>query len=412
MSSQISSRPVPSYQITDYDIDSNFKTPPGMNYMLKPGADCCIRKPSWNGTLTVIRPYPCVKHDDPKRFWPYRIDPGGRNYFGFWIRKYSCAWRIGDPPTTFIIGDPYSGNFNVNESPLAVLYRQIEKVCRTGQAKPEWYALREGNQNGRILRQPDECFMIQGALLSHDGQDYFDCPLGWGDNPPCILVMSQGCGRLLMSHLSEERPDYRGDPGDFEQRYVCGDPVAVDKGRFIVIFQKGHDPRTQRKSGFVNNSQTSPQSWQRRPSRTNAGKYSNDGIGFDLYLTDQYGGHSPKMNSQEQIEVIRSKWRFWEDVIHIPSYEEQARIMSRLFPASALLYAWSGYRDWITDDIRKSAANAVSAMVNTPKTNPQSSMTNPFADMAESSKSQPQDPFTGDGIDDIVKGMTEDNMFS
>src|ERR1700677_467600 len=76
-------------------------------FLIKPGADVMVKKPSWEGKETVFRPFPCLSYDDPMNaFEPYRRDPGGKNAFSDWIRRYDVAWGVGNPPCTFILNDP------------------------------------------------------------------------------------------------------------------------------------------------------------------------------------------------------------------------------------------------------------------------------------------------------------------
>lgn len=350
MTRNLQPRPVPAPEIINVGQERS-----GIGkYLLQPSADCIVRKPSWNGKRTVIRPYPCVHHANPNDFWPYRIDPEGRCYFGYWLKRFDCAWAVGNPGVTFLIQhDPrYSSVYDVWSTPLGVLYSAIARACRAGQGKQEWYPLLLSGGAGRrkLLRPPSECCLIQGALMEYDSKQTFGpgrAPLGYGTNPPVVMVLSAGLAKQLIEALHLENENYRGDPADFEARFVHGDPVGLANGRFFHFVQKGYENEP------VVGPRTGGAPWdQSRP-----GPANKDDIGFDLKITKEYANLTANMLSPD---VVRDRWRHWEDVLYTPNYEEQARILSSAFPASAILYAFQDYPDWITEDVRRKDVNAVS----------------------------------------------------
>lgn len=355
-----------------YDPAAHFKSNKGNigTRLLLPDADCEVKKPSWSGTETVFRPYPSVSYSDPQQFEPYRKDPGGRNYFGHWIRRYDCAWGVGTPATTFLLNDPSSGDrtYDPWTTPLGVLYRAIENACKKGQGKPEWYPLREGGAGrGKALRAPAEVYLMQGAILKINSKPCFGSgrvPLGWGPNPPIILMLSSGIGKKLVDLLNMENEGYRGDPGDFEAKYVYGDPVAPDLGRFFHFFQKGFDPRSRY---AANPSSRGSSAFDTNYNTQKAGGKDDDELGgFDMFIADRLEpeGLSAKFDTPEKTDMIRNKWRFWEDILFFPTPTEQAHILAQIFPASAIIYAFEGVNsDWIPEEIHKKSKNTVSANV-------------------------------------------------
>jgi hypothetical protein len=327
-------------------------------YILKPDVNCIVKKPSWSGKDTVIRPYPCVHHQNPQEFWPYRIDPGGRNYFGYWIRHFYCAWSVGSPPVTFLIQKTNNQRFNPAQTPLGILYSSIYKACQQGQARPEWYPLINGDASKlKSLRPVAECALIQGALMQYDSVDTFsqnEPPLGFGSKPSVILLLSGGLVKTLKDMLDEENPNYRGAPDDFEARYVYGDPVGLENGRYFHIFERGYGPDRRHGSGSATPFSHSGSSQK---------NYGNQQLrGFDVRIIKEFSG-IPANSLKDYADVVREKWCHWEDVLYFPNYVEQAHILANCFPASAILYAFAGYPDWIPDDVKRRAVNAVSAAV-------------------------------------------------
>lgn len=341
-------------------IDSDAQRYSFCTTITKSNVSCMVLKPSWHGTTTVIRPYPSVCHHDKSTFWPYRIDAGGRNRFGYWIKKYDCAWSVGNPPITFLIKhDPnYGPTYNKWDTPLGVLYSAITRACRTpGAANPEWFALKEATGNRRKpLVPPNECVLIQGAILCHKGNNYFveNASLsnseqfmpGCGSNPPVILVVPGGAARKLIDLLNLENPEFRGDPEDFEQRYVNGDPVNLASGRFFAFRQAGTDDQWLR-------SKNRPSPFVRQQNNANLASSASNMAGFEVSILKEFNGVSPVIKNAA---MVREKWLFWEDVLVFPNYVEQAHMLARHFPASAILYAFASRPEWIPSYLTSKSA--------------------------------------------------------
>jgi hypothetical protein len=326
--------------------------------IVKSGSGVIVKKPSWNGTETIFRPYPSLDYENRSQVYPYRWAED--DCFGNWIRRYDCAWQVGDPAVTFLLAPAEATDYSYdrNSTPLGILYNAINAACKAMTAKPEWYLITSKNTaKGQSLKRPSECFLIQGCLGVHNSKptagNGFD-PIGLGNNKPCILALSSAVGQDLVAMLNEERADWDGEDPDFEKRYVYGDPVSLTGGRFIHFFQKGYDPRQKYAAAPVGGSfGAAPNANQTRGSSEN---------GFGIYISDNASGASPVI-SADMMATVADKWRDWEDVLFFPTYEEQAHILGQAFPASAIVYAFHDYPNWISEDVRKKSVEAVSAPV-------------------------------------------------
>ncbi len=343
-------------------------------HILKPGVNGVVKKPSWNGTTTVFRPFPCLSYTPPHTdFEPFRVDPGGQNAFGPWIRKYDCAWNVGvgTGKITFLMSDPASRGpaYDPFKTPLGVLYSSIEHACKNKHPNTaEWQQLREGGQNrSKDLTPPSELYLCQGVIMVIDSKPQYGqgkIPIGWkGDGPTCFFAMSKGLGEKLVAECNKQVEGYKGDPGDFEARYVNGDVVSPMSGRFIYIFQKGHDPRNKFTSQPT---QGSVQSWADVAGGGDAGAVGGGGgggnselKGFDLYLDKTLAGMSANFSQPHQMDKIRQKWCWWRDSLFFPTLPEQAKMLWDVFPKSACMYAWEKYHGWIDAEMRSQFANAV-----------------------------------------------------
>lgn len=335
-------------------------------YILQPSVRAVVKKPSWFATLTVIRPYPCLSFTNPEtEFEPYRIIEGDRIRFSDWIRRYACAWTVGQPSTTFLIKkqtkvyDPWT-------SPIGVLYKAIENACRKQHPRTaEWQPLREsGGNKSKALAKPKDCYLMQGAILRHDKNEYLGKngpPLGWGKNSSVVFMLSSDTGQQLVNMLSQENDGYSGPDNDFEARYRYGDPVSPLFGRYFHFWQKGTDP--------AGRYQSSPAeqvtSWDQIDSGADgsvsaSGQQRQEVRGFDLEI-DKTFANIPATFNQVGEQQIRDHWQHWDDILYFPTEVEQAHMLGRCFPATAVHYAfWGHNRDWVSDEILTALKNPVS----------------------------------------------------
>ena len=368
MSGQVFSQ-APATDDYDWDSDGGLKRGPTGVSILRANCDAAVKKPSWFGKETVYRPYPYLSdpHDPNSAFEPYRvIDSSGRNRFSNWLRRYICAWNVGNPSTTFLIKRPQGAQvFDPTSTPLGILFRSINNAVKKGQANPEWPPLlMKVAGKSPTLEGPKECYVSQGALFRHDGKDYFGQygdPLGFGKNQPLVLLCSGGAGADMVQKLSEENDNYHGDPMDFEARYKFGDPVGCATGRFLHFFEKGRNPYQNRYASQPQGSPVGDGDGWGTPTQGNQKRTKE--IGFDVYISPDFNGLPAKFNQAAE-RVIRGKIRSWDDLLYFPTEIEQAHILFRCFPLSACMYAFEGVnKDWIPEDAYKKMANAVSAPV-------------------------------------------------
>lgn len=346
--------------------------------------------------LTVFRPFPCASFTKPGvEFEPYRKDPGGRNFLGWWLKRLYVAWNVGNPAISFIVHDPRTGPYDGRITPLGVLNRAVRYAVKKGQGKADnwqafvrpqhvepgdkallkWTGMLDGAQGkGAALDGAKELYLMQGMLLVDDSQKtYLDgkAPIGWGSNPTCVFGLTQGAGAELMKLINTEVENFRGDPANFEARYVNGDPVGPMSGRFIYVYPKGGDPRQPR--------------YQSDPTEVDPTEFTGGGrdgekkkeeVGFSCHLEKNYERIPAAMSRPQQMQEMHSHWIHWDDVrdtegrvvkhglLHYPTYAEQAQILGRVFPADMLEYAFYGeHSDWLTEDILRKARAARTASV-------------------------------------------------
>jgi hypothetical protein len=293
-------------------------------YILRDNSGCRIYKPSWNGTRTVIRPLPVI---DPEtgQWTPGRRSDAPRD-LGDWIRSYPVAFGIGMQGVTFIVKDPRDDTFDVSQSPAALLYRAIPAAVKAGQAPPAWSPLLFGRDGrGAALTPIKPGYLIQCILMEHKSKP-FNPPMGSRpDDPVVVMLLTQSAGEALLAKLEE-----RNANGDLRHP----DVVDLKHGAFLQFHQTGtQGPQLPMGSGTQQKVELS----------------------YDVDIYDSY------LNIPADItglgEMLARKVKAWDDIVHVPTLEEQVRKLCHCgIPASALVYALGEtYGAMIPDDIREQA---------------------------------------------------------
>jgi hypothetical protein len=309
----------------------------------------------------TIRIWPGVCRESPSEFDPYRwpaddpLDPLG---WGDWIRHYPAVRGMGNPPVTFIqydYADPNAGDPQM--TPAWLLYRNIDQAVTASQERPGWAQLLRGSNNRRAqLSKPSEMYMVQGAVISFKGR-FYSPPKGFADNDKLIVVhMPVSAGAALLNCCNAEVPNYQGDPNDFEHRYVNGDPIALDHGRFTTFYSLPEgDPRQVQQ-------QQAPQGWQQQAGvRASGPQQQQEPMGYGCFMEPVFANMSASMTPVK--DVVRSKTRLWDDLLWFPTLEEQARILATRFPPDVIMYAWQSHPDWIPEEVvRRARAQTVVGM--------------------------------------------------
>jgi hypothetical protein len=202
-----------------------------------------------------------------------------------------------------------------------------------------------------------------------------DLPIGLGaDDPLPILELSGSLWTNSISRaMNTPKAGYQGNPADFENAYECGDPVSLAHGRFLHIFKKGSDPRSNLPvSGGAQYSQ---------PQAGHSGGGDKKEIGYDAFFTKTLPGYGavgdtsnfgaglvfPAGSGAEWItERVRNMYVPLRKLIRCHTAAQQAAFVAAVFPAEILLYAWANHPQWITPELQAKA----SAQIATPPVAP------------------------------------------
>jgi hypothetical protein len=323
-------------------------------HVLKKNSNCDYWKPSWKNTKTVIRIYPGLNPDDPTQFDPFRFSTQPLD-FGDWIRTYPAVRSFGDPGITMLLYDPASEEaYDPQTNPANILYRAIETACKNGQGKPEWYPLREfAHGRGRVLSKPTRIGLVQGALFCHNNKEFFtdDSPPRGGapEDKPIVFELSVSALNAMFELLEKHDEDWKGDPEDWGQ-YEYGDIVALDKGAYVWLYEKGTEIDDGSKRPAAKKTAFGG-------SRAKAGGNDTEVKGFECRITKEYKGVPAQIEGEAE-EIVKEKVKLWDDVLQFYTHEEQAHLINGCFPPSAILYAFRDHPEWIDEHTKKAAKGA------------------------------------------------------
>lgn len=319
--------------------------------------------------LNVIRIWPNVAHDEQgNKVWtPFRNSLDVPMDFGDWIRRYPVARKIAGTHLTFIIGDP-SREYDFSQKPINVLHDAVQSAIKAGQERPGWARLLERSQQGQLLQKSSYVYMVQCGLFQHGTKSTFKEGKGFpGVHPDCagiVLEITEAAGRSMLALMDQRREVAADVPlDDFETRFVHGDPISWDHGRFVVFYRKmDGDPRLRRNYNAAASSISPLGSLNLGASAQNA----KTG-GYDCFIepTVELPVHG-MINAIAPPDIrpsLESKIKPWDDILYFPSEVEQAHMIAPLYPADLIMYAFSDHPDWIPESVRAAAVASVSAAV-------------------------------------------------
>ena len=331
------------------------------NFVLKPGAAQYWRPSFQQGAVTTLRILPTPSPENPSVLEPYRTAQK-TNHFGDWVRYYPAArnFGVGNDKTTFIISTPTGEAAELAMSPAHVLYNAVDRAVSAKQDRGWGGFLKGAAGRSADLPKPEGIYLTQVAVLA-TGQKMFQPWKGSGGNERAIVFeWTSGLGKSILESLNKPKDGYNGDPGNYEESMDAGDPVSLNHGRFLTIFRKADgNPRTR-----AMQMQAGPVSAFGGPAGglPDSSPQGRDAIGYDFIWEPSFMGTVPPQLTGMDAYVLQ-RTQLWDDIVHLPTFEEQAALLAPRFPGDMLMYAWRDHPEWITEDIRRRAAAATSVQM-------------------------------------------------
>lgn len=314
-------------------------------------------KPSWNGTETIFRFLP-IWDAESSSWGPCRV-PEDQGRYGSWQVCFEAVRNFGEPGVTMLLCDGTDNSYDpYHQNPCWLLYRSIKDACDRKQAKSEWYPLfQKGQARSAPLARPSEILLCQALVFRHRSKNTFGAgrpPLGFDQGDPTIVVeLAKSAAQAMFTELDRRSDQYEGVDPDDPKSFVHPDIVSLNSGAFVHFYQLGFDPREK--------TQEAQQGFDPYSAKSGHGLMqprNKEDIGYGAYITTTLDGTEKGITAalKGHEKKIKQKAQPWEKLLHFPSDEEQAHIINKLFPATAVYYAFNDdHPDWVLPDTRDSA---------------------------------------------------------
>jgi hypothetical protein len=281
--------------------------------------------------------------------------------FGDWARTYECVSWFGQPGLHFIVwdGNPATNRY---ESPVWLLYRAAYKNKETpgiGALFCDLLNRAAGFQQQThvgSLKRPEQILFVSATQLykKPDGAAGFGCfdLADQKENNARIFGFKKTAGESLLNALAVQ---------DANGNYLCGDMLNAGPTKLITVMSKSYGvtahpkpPRPLAISSdgpdylYVPPYAISPQNAGEtvvvgKPNPSPDGKMSGEQHWVVLHETYSgqpvtYGNYANKLTTANSS---------FDDLMYIPSFEEQAELMSDAFPREALDFAWREHPEYL-----------------------------------------------------------------
>lgn len=322
-------------------------------------------RPSWQGTESVFRILP-TWNEEAKSWDPCRVSEEEGRYSP-WQVCFEAVRNFGEPGITMLLCDGTDPSYDpYHENPCWILYRAIKDACDRKQAKSEWYALLQKSAGrNAVLSRPAEILLAQTIVFRYKSKNTFGQgrpPFGFApEDPTVVLELSKSAAQAMFAELDKRVEDWEGDPGD-PRAFAHPDVTSIEQGGFVHFYQLGFDPREKAQvsagQGF------DPYSQSRASSVMMGGNKNKEDIGYGSFITTTLDGGpvgndiSGSLKGHER--KVKAHVKPWEEILQFYTDKEQAHLLNKIFPASAIYYAFNDeHPDWVLDETRDGALSRV-----------------------------------------------------
>lgn len=318
--------------------------------LIKQGANAEVYKPSWKHTSTIFRPHPVFVNGQPQ---PYRYDAEDSN-FTDWIRCYRAVMGVGNPGIDFILCDPSDPNVDRAANPYEMIYAYVKMLQKSNSLPNHIFALTQGGPGrGAALPNTTSITVMQGSLLMQNNEPKVPAKGSAVNDPTGVMVIKQQAGDDLIALLNQRRePNQPPDPAraaedPFASQFYYGDITHIRHGAFIHFIQKGAAAAAGGQNVFGGQ-------------RANTGARQRiEDIGYAVSIMDRLSNGAPA-DMSSMANILLDKWTPWEEIIHIPTVDEQIRYLCAVLPADLIVSALADrYRELIPQQTMQAGFNRI-----------------------------------------------------
>ena len=347
------------------------------------GPRCDLVRPAWNGsTGTVVRLHPCldINIEDADVFAHGRVDC--RDWqMSDWIRGYRAVKYVGiDQKVTFLLMDPekeQAGEHVWTNNPYKILNDAVHQALKAESAMlgnrdvmaRSWPNLVNKDSKKKAFNATTWLYFAQCSIYQHNGTVYVKDgipPRGLRDDDITqILELSKSGGEELITALDSRHEDFNGDAEDFDQ-FIYPNPVDLASGPFITIYNPDKHKAVEVVMGAAEDTieeSDGPEEEEYDESKDRARKKkggSKEMIGWKIHIEDQFLYSNDKKIRRGKVDLtkwestLRDRLVWWDNVLWVPSFEEQAKMLAAAFRScpDLLYYGWKDNEEFFTDEVK------------------------------------------------------------
>jgi hypothetical protein len=267
--------------------------------------------------------------------------------YGDWSRLYTCANWVGNPGVCFVIHD-----LNPDTDPYDSPYHVLRNIAWNSKETPGIGRLYSellsknfvANSHVGSLRKPEKTLFVSASAvgLNENGQPTL---LTFGDDKKKnarIIGLKTSAASSLLAALAV-RDENTGE-------YLSGDMLAVGPAKLVTFlpdnFTNGHNAK--------NSNAISPQGITGVQIPKYAQQQSPVIVGYPpsrssmthfAVVHDAYNGRAVTL--EPYAEQLVAETLSWDEYMWLPTYEEQAEMLSKAFPKEALQHAWHDHPQYL-----------------------------------------------------------------
>jgi hypothetical protein len=289
-------------------------------------------------------------YDENHQFTEFRQGQDGVA-MGDWCRLVTCAHWVGNPGICFIVHD---GNPEVNlyDSPLHVLRKAAwdnKETPGIGRLFSE-LLLNQFTRDSHIgsLKKPEETLFVSASAV-YMGANNTPVIGAYDENRnpderdrgARIIGFKKSAAQALLAALRVQKED-----GSF----AINDMLSFGMAPMVTILPNGYQSGGQRLMGLDIEGPTTFHA----PSYVRGEANASYVVGYPQSRTDvthfaiiheTYAGQPVTLRDYE--EQIVSDTLTFDEYLWVPSYEEQAEMLSGVFPREALEFAWQDFPEYV-----------------------------------------------------------------
>jgi len=172
------------------------------------------------------------------------------NAFTDILRSYPAAYYVGegDDKLTFFLYDALweeHGLYDPAENPYNILLTNMQKAVKSN-ARPQWHYLIDPKEDQTLIEAPVDLYVAQVLVYKLGDKRFVGkdsktrkrlTPRGLGENDrPQIALWKKSAGKAPKNLMNMVNTKWDGDPTDYENSMVHGDPVSLDSGKFLTLY--------------------------------------------------------------------------------------------------------------------------------------------------------------------------------